>query len=134
MRPARLLLIYFAAVFLGGALVAPWLYFVAQAAGPQAGWAAGLAAHPFHRFVDRALLGIALLGIWPLLRGGGMASWRQLGVAAFKPHASEAARGVVIGLATIVILGAAALLCGGREAAAGAGMCGVILAARRWRR
>src|SRR5580700_6023622 len=73
------LLIYFAIVFPGGALLAPWLYWLAQ-------WAAGhwpalssLAASPFNRFLDRSLLGLALVFLLPLLRCSGMQSWTEIG-------------------------------------------------------
>lgn len=80
MRPIRSLLIYFAIVFLGGALLAPWLYWGAQWAGGHEPVLARLAASPFHRFLDRALLGTALLGLWPLLRSEGMLRWDSLGL------------------------------------------------------
>src|SRR5882724_3383997 len=53
MRPLRALGIYIAVVFLGGALLVPWLYSLAQA---WAGTVPQLAHQPFHRFVNRALL------------------------------------------------------------------------------
>ncbi len=75
-RPVRALLIYLIAVFIGGALAAPWLYWVAQTVAPNS----HLAHNPFHRFVDRSLLGLALIGIWPLLRSLGATSWREVGL------------------------------------------------------
>ena len=77
MRPLRALVIYIVVVFVGGALLAPWLYWLAQAFAhsfPK------IAAEPFNRFVDRSLLILALAGLWPLLRALGVTSWREAGV------------------------------------------------------
>ena len=64
MRPLRALVIYIGVVFIGGALLAPWLYRLAQSVGhsfPQ------IASAPFHYFVNRSLLILALAGLWTLL-------------------------------------------------------------------
>ncbi len=97
MRPLRTLLIYFAVVFLGGALLAPWLYWLLQ-------WTAAhhtfthLAAQPFHRFLDRSLLGLALICLWPLLRGSGMNSWAEIGFAPNgRSPVGDAAKGALLG-------------------------------------
>src|ERR1017187_11011339 len=77
MRPLRALAIYIAVVFIGGALLAPWLYRLAQLfahAFPQAAHA------PFHRFMDRSFLVFALAGLWPMLRSLGATSWRETGI------------------------------------------------------
>ena len=77
MRPFRSLVIYNAAVFIGGALLAPWLYWLAQqfaSAFPH------IAGAPFHRFLDRSFLILALAGLWPLLRALGATTWREVGI------------------------------------------------------
>src|SRR5439155_5904794 len=51
MRPILTVLIFLAAVFLLGALIAPWLYWGAQSAGQAIPFLHGLAHQPFHRFV-----------------------------------------------------------------------------------
>ena len=68
MRPVRSLLIYAGVVFLGGALLAPWLSWGVQSLAAHLPEFQKLADHPFHRYVNRALLGLALIGLWPLLR------------------------------------------------------------------
>lgn len=77
MRPLRALGIYIAVVFIGGALLAPWLYWLAQSLGhsfPK------LASFPFSRFVSRSLLILALAGIWPLLKSLGAKSLSDIGL------------------------------------------------------
>jgi membrane protease YdiL (CAAX protease family) len=114
MRPIRSLLIYLVVVFLGGALLVPWLYWLAQwAAGP---WPAlsGLAAKPFHRFLDRSLLGLALLCLWPMLRCGGARSWRDLGFVRQGRPARQMLRGLALGWASLAAVALLALACGAR--------------------
>jgi uncharacterized protein len=96
MRPIRSLLIYCAVVFLGGALLAPWLYWLAQWAAGHWPALSGLAANPFHRFLDRCLLGLALLCLWPLLRCGGARSWQDIGLGG---HGGRPARQMLQGFA-----------------------------------
>ena len=69
--------LYVAVVFLGGGLLAPWLYWLVQAFGDSL---AGLADKPFHRYVNRAMLILALAGMWPLLRAFGARSPREFGL------------------------------------------------------
>ena len=83
MRPLKAFGIYLVAIFLGGALLAPCLYWLAQS---LAGTFPHLAQSPFHRFVNRALLAVALIGIWPLFRALGAASWRELGLVMPRGH------------------------------------------------
>jgi membrane protease YdiL (CAAX protease family) len=109
-----LLLVYFALVFAGGALLAPWLYWLAQWAAGQWPACAGLAAHPFHRFLDRSLLGLALLGLWPLLRGGGIRSWGDLGFPRQGRPALQALRGFSLGWASLAAAVLLAWLAGAR--------------------
>jgi membrane protease YdiL (CAAX protease family) len=117
MRPIRSLLIYFAVVFPGGALLAPWLYwFVHWAAGQWPGLG-GLAASPFHRFLARALLGLALIGLVPLLRHSGMCQWRALGLGKQGRPAADILRGFCVGLASLACVALLALAAHGRTLA-----------------
>ena len=86
MRPARSLLIYTGIVFLGGALLAPWLYWTFQWLAALLPAFRKLADNPFHRYVNRSLLALALTGLWPLLRSLGVRGWQDVGLA--KPAAS----------------------------------------------
>src|SRR5580704_17993447 len=94
LRPTLALLAYVCAVFIGGALLAPWLYWLAGRVAPGS----QLAAKPFHRYLDRSLLGIALVGIWPLLRGLDLRSPWQLLRAAAPGQWRRLARGAALGL------------------------------------
>jgi membrane protease YdiL (CAAX protease family) len=114
MRPILSLLVYFVAVFLGGALLAPWLYWFAQWAAGHWPPLAGLAANPFHRFLGRSLLGLALLGLWPLLRSAGMAGWRELGFVKQKHPWAGLLRGFVVGWVSLACVVLLALVCGAR--------------------
>ena len=77
MRPLRVLVIYITVVFVGGALLAPWLYALAQFLAPTF---PKLDNRPFHLYVNRSLLVLALAGLWPLLRSQGAASWSEIGL------------------------------------------------------
>lgn len=74
---------YLVIVFLGGALVAPWLWWGVQAAADHTAWAwmDRLANNPFHRYVHRCVLILALAGLYPLARGLGCRSLRDVGLA-----------------------------------------------------
>jgi hypothetical protein len=115
MRPIRPLLIYFAVVFLGGALLAPWLYWLAQWAAGHWAALAGLAASPFHRFLDRSLLALALICLWPLARGGGLRSWRALGFGWPRRSAWRILQGLALGWASLAGVALLALACGASD-------------------
>jgi membrane protease YdiL (CAAX protease family) len=87
------LAVFLLAIFVGGGLLAPWVWWGVQAfagAGSE-GWGRGLADHPFYRYVHRCLLAVALLGLVPFLRGMGVGSWRSMGLG--KPEGGTGNRG-----------------------------------------
>lgn len=115
MQPGRVLVVFALAVFVGGALLAPWLYALAQ-------WGAGhfpalepLARNPFHRFVNRAMLVLALAGIWPLMRTLGMRSWREIGWVSPRGEFSRLGWGFALGFAALALVAVLALLAGAWE-------------------
>ncbi len=112
MRPVRSWVIYLAVVFLGGALLAPWLYWAAQWGAENFTSLHGLAGKPFHRYVNRALLGLALAGLWPLLKGLGLRSWREVGLG--KPEWGKVAAGFAAGFVSLAVVAAGAVLAGAR--------------------
>ncbi len=115
MRPFRSLTIYIAVVFLGGALLAPGLYWLAQSAAAQFPSLQKIADSPFHRYVNRSLLILALAGLVPLLRNLGVTSWRDLGLG--RPAATQGRQllgGFLLGFAGLAVVVGIALLGGGR--------------------
>src|SRR5438477_12415361 len=80
MRPVPALLIYTGFVFSGGALLAPWLYWSVQLLAPILPALQKLADHPFHRYLSRSLLALALIGLWPLLRSLGARGLQETGL------------------------------------------------------
>jgi membrane protease YdiL (CAAX protease family) len=112
MRPLRALAIYVVVVFIGGALLAPWLYWLAQS------FAHGIpkiAGTPFHRFVNRAILGLALIGIWPLLKSLGATSLGEAGLARPGEHWKKFGGGFLLGLVSLAIVAGLALASGARR-------------------
>ena len=107
MRPARVLIIYIVLVFFGGALAAPWLYQAVQAAAPSFPALQTLSHNPFHRFVHRSMLILAVAGLWPLCRLLGLRRWADAGFA----RERRAGRGLAAGCLTgFLSLGLIALL------------------------
>ena len=111
MRPLRALIIYILVVFVGGALLAPWLYWLAQAfahAFPK------IAGQPFNRFVDRSLLLLALAGLWPLLRSLGVTSWREIGMVPLHGQWNKLLGGLLLGFVSLAVIAAMAFAGGAR--------------------
>jgi membrane protease YdiL (CAAX protease family) len=111
MRPLRALVIYILVVFVGGALLAPWLYWLAQAFAhsfPK------IAAEPFSRFVDRSLLLFALAGLWPLLRALGVTSWREAGIVPLHGQWNKLLGGLSLGFASLALVAVLAFAGGAR--------------------
>jgi len=117
MRPLRALVIYIVTVFVGGALLAPWLYWLAHVFAHQL---PKIAAEPFNRFVDRSLLILALAGLWPLLRALGVTSWREVGLVAYHGQWKKLSGGLLVGFLSLAVVAGTALACGNRVQAQGA--------------
>lgn len=129
MRPLWALVIYIVAVFFGGALLAPWLYWLAQ---HFAQLVPKLANAPFHRFMDRSFLILALAGVWPLLRALGAKSPRETGLVPPYGQSKKLFGGLLLGFISLAVVAGIALLSGGRGLAAGASagkIAGTILGA-----
>lgn len=114
MRGAASWLAYLVGVFLGGALLAPVLYHAVQdLAARDPAWQA-LATQPFHRYVHRALLGLALVGLWPLLRLNGLRTPAALGWTSSPAAGRWLLRGLGLGVAGLGMAAALTLVAGGR--------------------
>lgn len=109
-NPAWVLGGYLVVVFAGGALLAPWLWKLAQVLAPGS----SLAAQPFRRYVDRSLLGLALLGLWPMARSGLFPGWRSVGLAWTPQARRELSMGLVGGMASLALVAVLTLGFGAR--------------------
>jgi membrane protease YdiL (CAAX protease family) len=111
MRPLRALAIYIAVVFIGGALFAPWLYLLAQSFEHSFSQAAHM---PFHRFMDRSFLIVALAGLWPMLRSLGATSSRDIGLVPPYGQWKKLFGGLLLGFLTLAVVAGIAVGCGDR--------------------
>lgn len=109
MRPIRTVLIVVVSVFVGGALLAPWLYWSAQMSADLSPWFTELARQPFHRFVNRSLLGLAIPGLWLIAWQNGLTSWRDLGVRPSPRAVRQFAQGALLGFISLATVGLLAL-------------------------
>src|SRR5436309_4528791 len=115
MRPVRSLLIYAGVVFLGGALLAPWLSWGVQSLAAHLPGFQKLADHPFHRYVNRSLLALALIGLWPLLRSIGVSACRDVGLVKPADQGRKLSCGFAIGFASLGGVAVVVLMAGARE-------------------
>ncbi len=109
-NPASVLAGYLLAVFIGGALIAPWLWTLAQ----QLLAGSSLASQPFRRYVDRSLLGVALLGLWPMVRSGLFPGWRSFGLAWTSTRRRDLVAGMTGGMVSLAAVAILALGFGAR--------------------
>jgi hypothetical protein len=116
MRPVQAVGLYLVFVFLGGALIAPWLSLGVQGlAGIFPGLDA-LATKPFHRYLNRSLILLGLIGLWPFLRAADLRSWNAIGLPR-RPDAKRLATwGFALGFASLASVVVLAMLAGVREA------------------
>ncbi len=110
MNPVRTLSVYLAAVFAGGAALAPWLYRGVQQLAPDS----GIAHQPFHRYVNRCLLVGAVLGLFPLVRSLGIRSWASLGWVMPTQEFRRLTTGLTLGFASLALAAAVPLMAGVR--------------------
>lgn len=104
MRASRAIGVYVAAVILLGALLAPWLFWATQQLAPDVALLRGFAAYPFHRFFDRSVMIVALVGIWPLLHVLGFRSWSGLGYLRARGWSRHLLAGWALGAGSLALL------------------------------
>jgi membrane protease YdiL (CAAX protease family) len=114
MRPARSLLIYGGIVFIGGALLAPWLYWAVQGLSPRFAILEGLASQPFHRYVHRSMLVLALVGVPPFLRGLGLRRLQDVGLVKPAGQGRALSGGLALGFTSLACVAAAVVAAGAR--------------------
>jgi membrane protease YdiL (CAAX protease family) len=121
MRPLRALLIYIIAVFIGGALLAPPLYFFVQSVAhpyPESfshGFGEKIANAAFHRYVNRCILIITLAGLWPLVKNLGFSSMAEVGLVKPRGQMKKVAAGFLVGLISLAIIAGLAFACHARQ-------------------
>ena len=111
MRPILAFLIYLALVFIGGPLLAPWLYWLAQHCADAWPW---LAEQPFRRYVNRCLLVFALAGMYPLIRAFGARSAAELGLVKPAGQWGRLLGGVALGFASLAVIVIVCMIAGVR--------------------
>lgn len=112
MRPLTALIIYIVVVFVGGALLAPWVHWMMQPVGRSIPL---LADAPFHRYVHRCFLILALAGLWPLLRALGIKSVQDVGLVPPREHWQKWLTGFAIGLLSLAIIAFVSVQAGARR-------------------
>jgi membrane protease YdiL (CAAX protease family) len=110
MRVGRIIAVYLITVFVAAALLAPWLYFGFNSLANHFPWAKTLAPGPFYRLLTRAIMGLALIGLWPLLRTLGVSSARDVGLRFNKHSFHQWSNGLGWGIAGLILLVALSVL------------------------
>lgn len=114
-NPRAAIALYFAAIFLGGCLIAPWIHHLMQALASPLPFLKGLADEPFRRYVTRSWMIIGALALWPFLKCLGANSLKGAGLRPGPRFGREIGMGFAIGFGSLAIIAALALLCGARE-------------------
>jgi membrane protease YdiL (CAAX protease family) len=104
-------------------LLAPWAYRAAQAlAGPPghttSGWLDRLKATadaPFHRYLSRSFLLVAVIGLWPLLRAFRLHTWAGVGLGRERGFWRLGLAGFGAGLGTLAVVAVLAVVMGARR-------------------
>ena len=115
MRPVRAVGLYLAVVFFGGALLAPWLYSLVQSVSTVLPGLETLASKPFHRYLNRCLLVLAVLGLPLLLRAVELRSWRLLGLSWRADAGRHIGWGFLFGFCSLAMVVLIVLAAGARE-------------------
>ncbi len=104
MRPLGLIIVFVIAVFLGGALLAPWLHALVASLAPHGEMFQKMAHQPFHRYVNRCLIFLTLIGLWPFLKALGVRSWGDVGLVRPGGQWARLSWGFLLGLASLAVV------------------------------
>lgn len=104
-RLVGVFLVYLVVVFVGAALLSPWIWRAVHALVPH---------QPFHRYVNRCLIVLALAGLWPLHRLGFFPDLQGAGWVRRPGIGKEILHGFLIGLGTLALIVLSACLAGVR--------------------
>ncbi|MFL6501855.1 MAG: CPBP family intramembrane glutamic endopeptidase [Candidatus Udaeobacter sp.] len=105
MKDAARLAAYFIAIVVGGALLAPILFWSAQALAAH-GVFPFLAKYDFDRFFHRAILIVAVVLLWPLLRVSNVRTIADLGLAPNPHWVRDVGSGVLLSVIPLLFCGA----------------------------
>lgn len=114
MRPLLALIVYILVVFVGGALLAPGLHAAMQGMAHSWPKLTNLADSPFHRYVHRSFLFLALAGLWPLLKALGARRAADFGLVKPAGQGKRLLTGFLVGFISLALVAAIALAAGGR--------------------
>jgi membrane protease YdiL (CAAX protease family) len=114
-HPLGCIAIYLGGVFLGAGLAAPWLFQAVQWAATHSDHFVSLAQQPFHRYVNRCLLGLALIGLVPFFRALGVQSASQLGFVRTGDWRLRLGQGFGLGFSSLAVLVLVMVWFGARE-------------------
>ncbi len=115
MKAGRPLALYLAGVFLGSALIAPFLYHLVQFLAGRIPALAGIAAEPFPRYLTRTLQLAACAGLWPLLRALDLHHASRIGLVDPGRARRRLAAGFAAGFVSLACVAALAIVYGGRH-------------------
>lgn len=104
MRTLRNWVLFVGGVLLGGALLAPGLYHAGVCLARTVPGLEFLAETPFHRYVHRSLLLVALAGLWPMLRAHGLFSLKDLGLSRGPNPTEQLLQGAVGGFLLVAVI------------------------------
>jgi uncharacterized protein len=105
LKDAARLAAYFIAIVVGGALLAPILFWSAQALAAH-GIFPFLVKYDFDTFFHRAILVAAVLLLWPLLRASKVRGLADLGLAPNPHRGRDAGFGVLLSVVPLLFCGA----------------------------
>ena len=109
MKDALRLAAYFIAIVLGGALLAPILFWSAQALAAH-GVFPFLAKYDFDTFFHRAILVAAVVLLWPLLRISNVRGWRDLGLTPNPHWGRDVGCGILLSVIPLLFCSAALIV------------------------
>ncbi len=113
-NPVTVVSLYLIAVFLGAALVAPRLYHTVHFLAEEHPMWRPLAEHPFHRYVSRCLILLALIGLPTFLKGLRIRSKQALGLRFRARDWIHVTEGIAWGFFALAAASALALSFGAR--------------------
>ena len=115
-RNTAAIAVYLLIVFIGAAIMAPVAWMAVFSDAPALSFLNFLESHDdFHRYFNRCLMLLALIGLSILWRVTKIGSWTELGWADFPNAKKNIGMGLLIGLASLMAVAALGLIFEARE-------------------